>query len=181
MNIKVLHLRFLINNQVLILFGARGAILPLKFKLTKHFYRHEIIMVCARPTRPQRICRYLICVTISVLLIFETSERFRLHQSKSLVQDANKPSQTGCLLDWNPFHIDIGSYEITRRRSTATQNSVNDYRRPDVTLSGRKFLLPLLHFGPNNQLMGLRESVFVAMYLNRTIVIPMFLKHRTDT
>ena len=42
-------------------------------------------------------------------------------------------------------------------------------------------LLTVLTYGPNNQLRGFRESIFIAEMLNRTIVVPPFFKHdRTD-
>ena len=34
-------------------------------------------------------------------------------------------------------------------------------------------------FGPNNQIHGLRESIILAVKLNRTLVIPPFYKHHT--
>lgn len=42
------------------------------------------------------------------------------------------------------------------------------------------FLLNLSPFGPNNQLRGFRDSLVLSIYLNRTVVIPSFFKHRTD-
>ena len=42
------------------------------------------------------------------------------------------------------------------------------------------FLLNLSPFGPNNQLRGFRDTLILAIYLNRTIVLPPFFKHRTD-
>lgn len=52
---------------------------------------------------------------------------------------------------------------------------------PKINLNKKKFLFPLLSNGPNNQLMGLRESIYIAIRLNRTLVLPFFRKHRTDT
>jgi hypothetical protein len=43
-----------------------------------------------------------------------------------------------------------------------------------------RFLIPLLSMGPNNQLEGFLESVFLAIKLNRTLCIPPFYKHKTD-
>ena len=42
------------------------------------------------------------------------------------------------------------------------------------------YLVNLSPFGPNNQLRGFRDTLILAIYLNRTIVIPSFFKHRTD-
>ena len=44
-----------------------------------------------------------------------------------------------------------------------------------------KFLIPSLTWGPNNQLRGFRESVIMAIQLNRTLCIPPFYKHKTDS
>lgn len=49
-----------------------------------------------------------------------------------------------------------------------------------INLRRSKYLLPILFGGPNNQLIGLRESVYIAIQLNRTLVLPLFKKHRTD-
>lgn len=40
-----------------------------------------------------------------------------------------------------------------------------------------KFLTGALIWGPNNQLRGLREMVFLALKLNRTLIMPPFFKH----
>lgn len=52
--------------------------------------------------------------------------------------------------------------------------------KPLVKLDKNKFLLPMLINGPNNQLVGFRKTLFVAIRLNRTIVIPTFHKHKSD-
>lgn len=43
-----------------------------------------------------------------------------------------------------------------------------------------KFLLPWLYNGPNNQLFGLRQAVYVAVALERILVLPIFFKHFMD-
>uniref|UniRef100_H2YJH6 Uncharacterized protein n=1 Tax=Ciona savignyi TaxID=51511 RepID=H2YJH6_CIOSA len=52
--------------------------------------------------------------------------------------------------------------------------------KPMVKLNPNRFLLPILKNGPNNQLSGLRDSIYISIRLNRTIVLPRFFKHRTD-
>ncbi|CBY11082.1 unnamed protein product [Oikopleura dioica] len=53
--------------------------------------------------------------------------------------------------------------------------------QPRIKLDPNKFLTPILTYGPNNQQRGFRETVFLAVKLNRTIVPPAFFKHsRTD-
>ncbi|CAG5079027.1 Oidioi.mRNA.OKI2018_I69.PAR.g9150.t1.cds [Oikopleura dioica] len=43
-----------------------------------------------------------------------------------------------------------------------------------------RFFIPFLSMGPNNQLEGFLESVFLAIKLNRTMCIPPFFRHKTD-
>ncbi|CBY40840.1 unnamed protein product, partial [Oikopleura dioica] len=52
--------------------------------------------------------------------------------------------------------------------------------QPRIKLDPNKILTPLLTYGPNNQQRGFRETVFLAVKLNRTIVPPGFFKHSTD-
>merc|ERR1712110_952940 len=40
-----------------------------------------------------------------------------------------------------------------------------------------RFLLPILSWGPNNQITGLAESMMLARHLNRTLVVPPFYRH----
>ena len=51
---------------------------------------------------------------------------------------------------------------------------------PIYRTRANKFLIPSLTWGPNNQLRGFRESVILAIQLNRTLCIPPFYKHKTD-
>ena len=48
------------------------------------------------------------------------------------------------------------------------------------TVREDKYLFSVSPFGPNNQLRGLRDSIMLAIYLNRTYVLPSFFKHSTD-
>ena len=48
------------------------------------------------------------------------------------------------------------------------------------TIRRDHYLINLSPFGPNNQLRGFRDTLLLAIYLNRTIVMPPFFKHRTD-
>ena len=43
-----------------------------------------------------------------------------------------------------------------------------------------KFLINISPFGPNNQFRGFRDTVLLAYYLNRTIILPIFFKHPSD-
>jgi len=47
--------------------------------------------------------------------------------------------------------------------------------------SRQKFLLPILKWGPNNQIRGFYESLRLAIDTNRTLVIPPMFRHLYDT
>lgn len=51
---------------------------------------------------------------------------------------------------------------------------------PKYNLRRDHYLINLSPFGPNNQFRGLRDTVMLAYYLNRTVVIPPFFKHTSD-
>lgn len=48
---------------------------------------------------------------------------------------------------------------------------------PVLDLDTTRFLVPVLPFGPNNQMRGFREALFMAIATNRTIILPPFFKH----
>ena len=52
--------------------------------------------------------------------------------------------------------------------------------KPKHNLRTDKFLLNLSPYGPNNQFRGFRDSIILAYYLNRTVVLPLFFKHPSD-
>ena len=43
-----------------------------------------------------------------------------------------------------------------------------------------KYLIPLLLWGPSNQLVGLRETIALSLILNRTLVLPKLYRHYVD-
>lgn len=49
---------------------------------------------------------------------------------------------------------------------------------PIYKLDPTKYLVPVLFFGPNNQIHGLREAIVLAVKLNRTLALPPFHKHK---
>ena len=49
--------------------------------------------------------------------------------------------------------------------------------KPVYNYEKNKYLIPWLYNGPNNQLFGLRQAVYVAIALKRVLVIPLFFKH----
>ena len=51
---------------------------------------------------------------------------------------------------------------------------------PLYNLRRDKFLVNVSPFGPNNQFRGFRDTVLLAIHLNRTLVLPPIFKHITD-
>ena len=49
--------------------------------------------------------------------------------------------------------------------------------KPKYETRRDRYLIPVFCYGPNNQLHGFRESIFMAIKLNRTIITPPFFKH----
>ncbi|XP_039257115.2 uncharacterized protein LOC120333804 [Styela clava] len=53
----------------------------------------------------------------------------------------------------------------------------NDGTIPKYVMNPNLFLIPTLQNGPNNQIIGLQQSILVALLLNRTLVLPHFYEH----
>ena len=75
-----------------------------------------------------------------------------------VVVPTNPPGNTTTKCNHDPFHLE-----------------------PEIRLDPDHFLIPILEWGPNNQLRGFMESMYIAIQLNRTLIVPPFFKHRTDT
>lgn len=97
-------------------------------------------------------------------------------------------SSKQCTLQWNQLKLNITNYESdinllpARRQINHDRNHTPPllYGDPQMKLNLQSYLLPDLIWGPNNQLFGFMDSVFMAIHLNRTLVLPSFLKHKTD-
>ncbi|XP_076817900.1 uncharacterized protein LOC143463324 isoform X2 [Clavelina lepadiformis] len=84
----------------------------------------------------------------------------RAYQGK--VSNENELTQTksvNCTL-WEPYRDDLITPFSTR-----------------IKLNPSRFLYPGFYGGPNNQIMGLHQSIYVAIRLNRTLVVPRFYTH----
>lgn len=55
-----------------------------------------------------------------------------------------------------------------------------EHTEPKYKLDPNKYLIPALIWGPMNQVEGLRESIAIAIHLNRTLVLPPMYRHFTD-
>ena len=51
---------------------------------------------------------------------------------------------------------------------------------PLIKVDQERFLIPLLINGPNNQVIGLRDSIFLTICLNRTLILPRFYRHKSN-
>lgn len=60
------------------------------------------------------------------------------------------------------------------------QRNVNSDIEPMFKLDPKLFITPVYIWGPSSQLQGLRESIGVAIRLNRTLLLPPFLTHSSD-
>lgn len=90
--------------------------------------------------------------------------------------------KSNCELNWRESHLLRRVYEPSRRELNCTEKHIDFpiYKRTTLNLNTSRYLLPILANGPNNQLIGLREALVVAVRLNRTLVVPMFFKHFSD-
>ena len=52
--------------------------------------------------------------------------------------------------------------------------------KPTYVTDQTKFLIPLLPWGPVEQMRGFREALLMSMYTNRTICIPPFWKEKSE-
>lgn len=59
-------------------------------------------------------------------------------------------------------------------------SSQQDSHQPLHNVRKTHYLLNLSPFGPNNQFRGFRDSLMLSIYLNRTLVLPLFFKHNSD-
>lgn len=78
------------------------------------------------------------------------------------------------------YESTIGTTIAMKKTSPRRKNVKPMFSNTYVNLRRDKFLYPVVYMGPNNQLGGFEDTIFLAIMLNRTIVLPRFLKHRTD-
>lgn len=121
----------------------------------------------------------------------ELGPRIVLHERKQVgtvtrnTTSRNSESRR-CTLTWNVSKINSAVYEADTVVMGEPEASNRSYAPPlllpdpDIKLSRSAFLLPDLRWGPNNQLIGLMETIFVTIKLNRTLIVPYFTKHTTD-
>lgn len=61
------------------------------------------------------------------------------------------------------------------------QRAIDTDIEPKFKLNPNEFITPVYIWGPSSQLQGLREAIGVAIRLNRTLLLPPFLTHQTDS
>ena len=52
--------------------------------------------------------------------------------------------------------------------------------KPKYNLRPDYFITPVFTYGPNNQLRAFRESILLAIFTNRTLILPPFYKHNRN-
>ena len=113
------------------------------------------------------------------------------------------PEGNGVSIGDNVFEVDPKTGNIRRRYELTAKDKEDDLpnhpgegwnrcedpkfatdwtldHNPIMPLDPNKFIMPVLPYGPNNQLRGFRETIILAIKLNRTVVMPPFYKHRSD-
>ena len=53
--------------------------------------------------------------------------------------------------------------------------------KPLINTDPGRYLVAISHNGPTNQLMGLRDAIFLSIRLNRTLILPKFFKVKTES
>lgn len=131
-------------------------------------------------------------ITFLILIVILTSFNGSNVIWKSITppQPQVKDSKATCTINWDdPRHIDSSEYELKGKPRLPTDSKGRFskpirvkpiYPNPVIKLRPDYFVLAVLQNGPNNQLVGFREVIFLAVKLNRTVVIPRFIKHHTD-
>lgn len=91
------------------------------------------------------------------------------------------PTANDADLKFNPLEHRLYSDEDLPECPEIDQRSVNDEVEPKFKLNPKLFITPVYIWGPSSQLQGLRESIGVAIRLNRTLLLPPFLTHQSDS
>ncbi|XP_078482009.1 uncharacterized protein LOC108950429 [Ciona intestinalis] len=91
------------------------------------------------------------------------------------------------------FHLQFGGISVHRQnKSSNDSNSTtlkscpvkvnfgSSIKNPMIHLRNDRFLFVIVKNGPNNQLSSLRDAIFLCIMLNRTLVLPLMFKHKTD-
>jgi len=60
-------------------------------------------------------------------------------------------------------------------------NTKTRAQQPLINTDPERYLVAISHNGPTNQLMGLRDAIFLSIQLNRTLILPKFFKVKTDS
>lgn len=107
----------------------------------------------------------LVSVVIGVFLFYFWT---RVHSEHSRISDNVKTLKQPL----GEIKQKFAPCALQQNESTLNQHLFN--------IDRSKFLLPLLTNGPNNQLIGFRDAIFLSIIINRTLVIPKFYKHKSS-
>lgn len=89
-------------------------------------------------------------------------------------------SEVDSVLKFNPSEHVLYSAEDVPECPEINQRNLDDGIEPKYKLNPKLFITPVYIWGPSSQLQGLRESIGVAIRLNRTLLLPPFLTHQSD-
>jgi len=97
------------------------------------------------------------------------------------VKSLSIPTASDTDLKFDPLEHQLYSADDFPACPEIDQRSINDNVEPKFKLNPKLFITPVYIWGPSSQLQGLRESIGVAIRLNRTLLLPPFLTHQSDT
>lgn len=98
----------------------------------------------------------------------------------SLIEAANLPE--GSLVDPDDNFEPLSDDSLLESPCPqVNQRKVDQDIEPKFRLDPDRFITPVYIWGPSSQLQGLREAIGVAIRLNRTLLLPPFLTHQTDS
>lgn len=100
--------------------------------------------------------------------------------SSSKVVALPTSSEVDTVLKFNPSEHVLYSAEDVPECPEINQRNLDDGIEPKYKLNPKLFITPVYIWGPSSQLQGLRESIGVAIRLNRTLLLPPFLTHQSD-
>jgi len=146
--------------------------------------------------KPMLILLVLCSATVSVQYIRQNqidNEVTITRQKRSLLSpvaidamEINSPSQVMSMSrELHTFYQDSEyehHYQYYDHRACVAPEII-DWSTPVVPLyktSTERYIMPVLIWGPMNQVEGLRETIALAIRLNRTVVIPPMYRHFTD-
>ena len=155
-----------------------------KLPTTKNKTRKKLIEVSDKLTvRPKKESTIL-----KPQLIFETEKEVKEKRDRSFINESQKiadiSEQEDKLIIERKEKKAIAQQKNTlSNREPISVNLKHDKlisKNPLVETDQSRYLLAIAHNGPTNQLLGLREAIFLSIRMNRTLILPKFFKVSID-